>query len=210
MRRHARLLVTLAIGCCTCAFAPRAGAAIQAFIQQVPISAAAIANDPTLATMQCFDFMATTDGNWASAGVRLTLPSGAFYNNPFGGNTRPNPSLLPVFPALEFDTYVTAPGDTGTGGAPAILGGFPEGDPVSFGPTVFSVSWGDLANDPPGTYRIARVTFPQNTFPALHPLSRTSQVNPDSTALFIPEPTLGLSAAAAMLVVTSRVRARRR
>ncbi len=180
-----------------------------------PISAAAIAQDPALANMQSWDLNAITDGDWASAGVLMTLPAGMnFYNHAFGGNTRPSPALIAVFPGLEFDTYVSSPADTGASGAPAILGGYPEGDPMSLSGNVISVSWGDLVPDAPGTFRIMRFTWPQGILPDLLQGppngSRTSQVNPDSTVLiFVPEPaTLGLGAAAAMLLLTRTARRR--
>jgi hypothetical protein len=202
-----------------CGVATTANAAITATWVQNPISAAAVTNDPVLANMQSWSLRVTTDGNWASAGLEVQLPAGlTFYQNAFGGNTKPSPALVAAFPALAFDTYVTGPGDTGTGGAPAILGFFPEapgsGD---FGGTTgrFSVSWGDLVNDPPGNYEIARLTFPSSVnvsgpgYPVT-PSSNTSQVAPDSTVLIpnvgpVPEPTsLGLLAFAGLLAIRRR------
>ncbi len=196
--------------------ATTASAAITVSWAPVTISAAAIAQDPALANMQTYDLVATTDGDWASAGLRATLPAGQnFYNHAFGGNTKPNPALVPAFAGLAFDTYVSGPGDTGAAGAPAILGGFPEGDPVSMAGNHLSVSWGDLVPDAPGTYQIARLTFPRGVLPDIlnndpqtvpNP-SRTSQVNPDSTVFIpdIPEPTtLGLVAAAGLMALRRR------
>lgn len=34
------------------------------------------------------------------------LTNGTVYNHAFGGDTPPNPALIPAFPALEFDTYL--------------------------------------------------------------------------------------------------------
>jgi hypothetical protein len=51
-----------------------------------------------------------------------------FYKHALGGNTKPNPAFFPIAPALEWTTYVTCPGDTGSSGAPSVLGGYPEGD----------------------------------------------------------------------------------
>ena len=39
-------------------------------------------------------------------------------------------------------------------------------------PGVFSISWDNLAVDPPGTHRIARLTFPQGVLPAVHVLKQ--------------------------------------
>jgi hypothetical protein len=159
-------------------------------------SAAVLSNDPQLQTMQTWDLRVTTSGNWASAGVRLTLPTGHFfYRNSVAGATKPNSAFFAIVPALEFTSYVTAPSDNGITGAPSILGFFPEapgpgsiGDPTSALPGVFSISWGDIVNDPPGNYQIMRFTFPLGVLPEIHPGSNTSQVSPDSTAFLIPEP----------------------
>ena len=44
-----------------------------------------------MANRQCVDLMVTTDGNWASGGLRAVLPAGnSFYNHPLGTNTKPS------------------------------------------------------------------------------------------------------------------------
>ena len=73
MRSPARV-TCLASFVVTFALAAQARAAITASWHLVQISAAAIANDPVLANMQSWDLRVTTDGNWASAGLRLTRP----------------------------------------------------------------------------------------------------------------------------------------
>jgi len=214
MMRLGKLVLATAVA--TGAMATSASAAITAFWEQNTITAAAIGNDPALAAMQSWSLKVTTVANWASAGLEVVLPAGKnFYNNALGGNTKPNPALVAAFPALAFDTYVSAPGDTGTGGAPAILGFFPEAPgPGDFGGTTgrFSVSWGDLVNDPGGTYEIARLTFPSDVaIPQLvNPLSQTTEVNPETTVQIpnidvIPEPaSLGLLAAVGILGLRRR------
>jgi hypothetical protein len=202
----------------TFSLASTASAALSASFVRHEISAAAIAADPALANMQSWSLRVTnTDGHWASAGVRMTLPAGNFfYQVPAtrgGGDTHPNPAFFAVFPEVEFDTYVSSARNQAGQNAPAILGAFPEGDPPqSFGgatdpvPGRFSVSWGDpqaTSGPGPGTYEILRFTFPNWLFPNVDLRSQTSQVAPDQTILIIvPEPTaLGLVAAAAMLVL---------
>jgi hypothetical protein len=144
-----------------------------------------------------------TDGDWSSAGVQVNLTGGNFYNHAVGGNTLPNPAIVTVFPGLEFDSYVSSPTDNGTNNVTNVLGGFPSGS-ASLAGTLFSVSWGDLVTSPPGTYTIARLTFPSNltTNAQVNVLtdedpgderSFTSQVNPDGFTLVpeiypIPEP----------------------
>ncbi len=212
--------------CVACGIASAAQAAITATWVQNTITPAAIANDPQLGAMQSWSLMATnTDGQWASAGLRVSLPAGnTFYHQtPFGGNTKPSPAIVAAFPAVAYDTYVSSSRDAGGGtNAPAILGPFPENQPPqSFGgasdaiPGTISVSWGDpQATSGPGagTWEIARITFPL-AVPAItvnvDDRSQTSQINPDGTTLIpdliIPEPgSLGLLAAAGLLVIRRR------
>ena len=218
--RLGKLFIAGAVACG--ATATSASAALSAFWTQNPISAAAITNDPVLASMQSWSLKVThTDGDWASAGLRATLPAGSvYYHHSLGGNTKPNPAFVALFPGLEFDTYVTSPLDNGSTGAPAVIGGHPASPTADFGGTtgVFSVSWGDLATNPPGTYEIARLTFPNGVIPtifregnppSLPNTSNTSQVNPDQTVFIpdiaIPEPaSLGLVAAAGLLALRRR------
>lgn len=103
------------------AIARPAFAQITAFWEQVPITPQAIASDAQLASMQCWDLMTTTSGDWASAGLRAVLPPGNFfYTSAQGGNTRPSPATVQMFPHVEFDTFVTSPSDTGVLGHPTF------------------------------------------------------------------------------------------
>jgi hypothetical protein len=203
-----------------------ASAALTATWVRNTITAAAVTAEPTLANMQSWSLRVTnTDGHWASAGLRAQLPAGnVFYNTVpgrGGGDTHPNPAFFPVFPDLEFDTYVSSARNQLGANAPAILGSFPENDPPqSFGgatdpvPGRFSVAWGDpqaTSGPGPGTYEIARLTFPVGMIPTINPAgqpaSQTSQVSPDSTINIppIPEPaSLGLLAAAGLLAIRRR------
>ena len=198
-----------------------APAAITAFWQQNPITPAAIAASPILGSSQSWSLHVTTDGDWASAGMRAVLPSGTFFNHGFGGNTRPNPNLVAAAAGLAYDTYVTGPGDSGdpddpNNNPPGLLGGHPAGSTQSFSGSTFSASWFNLTVDAPGTYEIARLTFPNNVVPtifwegnppALPNSSNTSQVNPTSSTIIpqIPEPaSLGLLAAVGLLAVRRR------
>ncbi len=190
------------------ATASPAHAGITAFWRQTTITPAAIANDPALANMQCWDLMTATTGDWATAAMRATLPVGStFYKHPVGGRTRPDPAQFTSFPALEFTTYVTSPSDDGTNNTTMLFGGHPQGGPISLGdptspiPGVFSMDWGDtFVVDPPGTYQIGRLTFPNGVLPDIfnntplpvHTPSYIAQVSPDSTVDIpdIPEPDL--------------------
>ena len=204
------------------AVATSASAAITAFWQQNPITPAAIAASPVLANSQSWSLHVTTDGDWASAGMRAVLPSGTFFNHGFGGNTRPNPNLVSAAAGLPYDTYVSGPGDSGdpddpNNNPPGLLGGHPAGSTQSLSGATFSASWFNLTPDPGGTYEIARLTFPNNVLPqifwegnppSLPNSSSTSQVNPDSFTIIpqiIPEPaSLGLLAAVGLLAVRRR------
>lgn len=194
-----------------------AHAQITARWEQVPITPAAVASDPALSGMQTWDLIVTTTGNWASAGIVAFLPeSSAFYNPSQGGWTRPSPATVEAFPHVAFDTYVSSPADTGTAGAPSLLGGMIDAYPMSLGgsgtayPRVVNIAWGDLRLDGPGTYPIARWTFPLGVFPNVingddtqsGNGSRTSQVSPDSTTEIpdIPEPAAAFVLPAAMLL----------
>lgn len=195
--------------------APAARADTSAFWRSNPITPAAIANDPTLASKQSWSVMVTiTSGFWISAGLRATLPAGnTFYRHPLGGFSRPGVTAISANPALEFHTYVTHPRQTPSGsGGPAIFGGFPDiKSEVSFGgafdeiPGTFSVAWGDPIGVHPtlGTYEIARLTFPSGVLPVVIPESFTASVNPHQVVRIpttIPEPAaLGMIAVIALL-----------
>ncbi len=177
---------------------------------------AATGADPVLLSMQTWDLRVHSDGNWASAGLRAILQAGAFYRGTSSTITVP----VTTEPQREFWTYVTVPDPGGNGNNINILGGFPEGQPLSNGtgnganvPGTFSCQWGDLATDPPSPpvgYQIARLTFPLYVIPDVLTVdqdpnfSRTSQVTPDSTTAIpeIPEPAaLGFISAAALLLM---------
>jgi hypothetical protein len=198
-------------------------AALSVSFRSNPITAVAIAADPVLANMQSWSILVTnTDGHWASAGLRMTLPPGhSFYQTPAargGGDTHPNVAFDPHFPDLEFDTYVSSARNQTGQNAPAILGPYPETQPPqSFGgptdpiPGTFSVSWGDpqaTQGPGPGTYEILRFTFPRTVTPDIYWQSQTSQVAPDQTIfIIIPEPPAAgafILGAAGMLTVRRR------
>ena len=139
------------------------------------------------------------DGRQLGVGrhARTILPgSNRFYKNAPGGQTRPSPAFFPLFPRWSSRRTSPRRATPARACAPLVLGGFPEGSPISLGdasaplPGTFSMSWGDLVNDAPGTYEIARLTFPQGVVPNVINIldtgptgnySNTSQVNPAST-----------------------------
>jgi hypothetical protein len=192
---------------------------LTAFWRHNPITPEAIADDPMLAGMQSWSVMAATDdGLWLSAGLRATLaPDVHFYRNLNGGSFRPSVAQQAAHPALAFHTYVTIP--VQLGGLPVILGGYPDtSGQHSFGglfdsiPGTFAVLWADAAGPsihPPGTYEIARLTFPFGILPEIHPQSQASQVGPKQTVPIpttVPEPA-ALTLATALLTLSRRAAA---
>ena len=198
--------ISIVLGLMSLCAAARAGNIV--FWRHNPITPQAIASDPALAGMQSWSLVTTyTEGDFAAAGLRATLPSGSvFYRHPQGGYSRPSLVQQSAIPALEFHTYVTQPRQSiNTGQSPpTILGGFPETDPpspASLGgtldtlPGTFSVIWGNpqpSQGPPPGTYELARLTFPPGVLPAVHPESLVALILPDRILPIpatVPEPT---------------------
>jgi hypothetical protein len=94
--------------------------------------------------------------DWASAELRGVLSSGTFFNHAFGTNTAPNAALVPSFPALAYDTYITAPNNTlPSTQLPHPIDG--AGSPI-FTATLTSAAWADFTNTGSGTFTIARLT----------------------------------------------------
>src|SRR5690606_32629143 len=91
------------------------------------------------------DFYATTDGDILSIG--LVDITANLYNDGFGtDNAPPIEALIPTFPQLAADSWITTPGNT------SVLGsdGFPgNGD----------TAWGDTSNNgPQDGFQFARLT----------------------------------------------------
>jgi hypothetical protein len=207
--------------------APGARAELTAFWRNNAITAPAIAADPQLAGMQSWSLMAgDTTGRWASVGLRASLPQGMhFYNVPTslgGSHFHATASAIALHPALAYDTYVSAPLNQSGSNAPAVLGPFPENDPpMSFGgpsdpaPGRFSVAWGDPIGrqHPPGTFEFARLTFPLDAVPTIHPASVVWYALPDRMVLVpttLPEPTATSTVVTAAASAACRHRRQRR
>jgi hypothetical protein len=193
-RRFCFAVVCSWIGIGFCAIAQ--AQPITAFWQRATITPEAIADDPQLANMQSWDLMTTTTGDWVFAGLRAQLPPGSyFYRHLSGSFKSPSPAAVAIAPALAFTTHVNTPNDDGLNNPNTLLlGGFKD-EPMQLGEDtgVFSVSWGDLNADVPGTYQIARLTLPQEVLPSIedhNPPPNTGQVLPHGSALIpnIPEP----------------------
>lgn len=151
----------------------------------VPISAAAIAADPTLANFRTYDLKVTQTGgeHWVGADLEVQLTSGKFYVPPANNQLWAKSNLWAASPNLEFDTFVTSPDSlanpspqdgTPAGGHILILGqgsypvpGQPGGSPVMPDATnskdQINISYGDLYSNQTafgdGTYTVARLTM---------------------------------------------------
>jgi hypothetical protein len=86
----------------------QARAAFFVRVDPVQISAAAIADNPSLSGARCVDLIAvaTAGEGFYGGGVSIDAPPGVqFFHHPVSTNFRPNPALVAVFPSLEFDTF---------------------------------------------------------------------------------------------------------
>ncbi len=153
---------------------------------EVPISAAAITEDPLLAEARCFDVVATLNNgdDWTVTGAVFTISNGVFYKSKF---IDPNNPMVPLrtqwttHPSLQYDTFVTRPTNFGT---PLFAGA------QMVTPERIELNWFDVITNNPGSYTIARVTVlfgdtlvvtgesgTQLNFATLTPFSYTTPLN---------------------------------
>ncbi|MCX5670451.1 MAG: autotransporter-associated beta strand repeat-containing protein [Planctomycetota bacterium] len=124
-------------------------------------TAAAIAEDPTLADRTTFDLVITTTADWTNSSLKFALSDGSFYNAADGGDVPTTPGLwsFPGLRHLRQDTFVAAPPDFR---APLlIIGSHPSdgGGSAIFSASTVSVLWADNSTTyGPGTYTVARLT----------------------------------------------------
>ncbi|MCK4872717.1 MAG: S8 family serine peptidase [Phycisphaerales bacterium] len=121
---------------------------------EVTISAAAIADDPTLAHAATFDLQVimTEGDDWTSTNGTATI-DGSFYQHPSFDSNTPQPGWWASFPSLEFDSFFSGYGFD----APA----FAEGPTVTN--DSMSAVWFDTVNAGTGTYTIGRFTVTSGT-----------------------------------------------
>jgi hypothetical protein len=142
-----------------------AEAALTAKWRRNPITPAALAANPQLATAVSVSLVVTLTGDslFNVAGMKFTANdvevNGFFNQVPFGSDHKPNAALVAAFPDLEFDTYVatttdqiaTVPGRyVGTGAA------------LVSAPNEINVAWGATPNTGPlggVDLEVARVTY---------------------------------------------------
>jgi autotransporter-associated beta strand protein len=124
-------------------------------------TAAAIAEDPTLADRTTFDLRITTTAGWTNSSLKFALSDGSFYNAGDGGNvpTMPGQWGTPGLRHLRYDTFVAAPPDFAA--MPMVISRHPSdgGGAAIFSSGTVSVLWADTSTSyGPGTYTIARLT----------------------------------------------------
>ncbi len=105
------------------------------------------------------DLMVTTTTDWGTAQLLTTLTTGEVYQDPDGGDFKPNPVLFPSFPSLEFDSYLDGNDQQpGLAGKAADLGG----DAQEFSDTHIDVTWYNTTLDDTGTFGIGRFTLSED------------------------------------------------
>jgi len=117
---------------------------------EVPITAEAKADDPTLEHAQTFDLVVTMpDDDWTSSKGTATI-DGIFYQHPTLDLDVPQTVFWDMFPALEFDSFWCAPNFE----APAFVS-----DETIKQDDLLQALWFDTGVDVPGSYTIARYTM---------------------------------------------------
>jgi hypothetical protein len=99
------------------AFATAAQAAVTVAAVEQTITAAAQtapAGDPALVGARCWDIQVTTTGDLLGMQIVSLTGTGTLYNNvindpPSNSDLKPNPLFFPIYPALEFDSYIDMP-----------------------------------------------------------------------------------------------------
>lgn len=171
MRLSKSLCVLAGISAC----ASTASAAIVPFWRVNPITPAALAASPQLANAISVSLMVELTGGslFNVAGLDLSgipLLSGVqYYNHFLGADTIPTNALFPIFPDLEFDSYVaTTAAYSQQPSIPGRLNGTGAAQVGTDGQ--YNVAWGATPNTGgTGSIEIARVTmlgfFPQISIP---------------------------------------------
>ncbi|MEQ9690715.1 MAG: hypothetical protein RLO48_13370, partial [Bauldia litoralis] len=113
------------------------------------------------------DILIDFEGNLRGQQMIVALSQGTMYQDAFGSNTAPTAALIPAFPAVAFDSFVTVGGATASSSqATLVVGGAPNlpGDSTDllFDTTGANIAWapGTGVNVPNGTgYLTARLTL---------------------------------------------------
>jgi hypothetical protein len=112
------------------------------------------------------DLFIDFSGRYGGSQMIVELSSGSIYQDPVGSNIPPLSAILPLFPSVEYDTFVAQGATTVDGpyGAPAVIGGavdLGEDATVVFDETYISIGWSattDAITDQ-SDFLVARVTL---------------------------------------------------
>jgi hypothetical protein len=152
-----RFAATIAFSVCLC---PAARAEFFAELVRVPISAAAVADEPALANAETWQLKVTADHQILSYELYVQLSGGTFYQSNFGvENRRPYSEYFPLFPAAEFDSYLTMIAIGVTNLPFSSDYNIPYDGPYHFTPTA-SHHWiyNETRQPPPVAYPFAQMT----------------------------------------------------
>jgi hypothetical protein len=166
-RKPLQLIALVLLG--LAATTPTARATPNTAFSTTTATAAALAQDPTLANSitNILNVTVPTGGDWQSSKIRITLTAGTVYNAATasgGTENSPNPAFWGFVPAQEFDTFVNTKGF----GAATILGTVnangTDGPPPAVGLSgsggqLVSVAWGDLTGGEDQTFPAGRFTL---------------------------------------------------
>lgn len=143
------------------------------------------------------NIVVNTTADWTAAAMLVQLTSGSIYQDAFGDMTglAPNAVFLPMFPSLRYDSFVTNPDGTETGGGAAIVGMAadlwyppPAELPQEFSTARISIAWNSPGADTNdiGDNMIARLSL-SNTANGYLSLGVTEAGNP-TKAMFLEVP----------------------
>ena len=149
------------------------------------------------------DLVATTDSDWLSAQMIITLDApGGFYQDALGNTNpqSPNPAFFPIAASLEFDTYVA---NGVLGESVSVTGAVDLGGPANeiFDADHVSILWYTTGTEDIGVLPLARLSIADTATGTWELVATASpQGGPRAVAggpvidgLLVPEPaTLGL------------------
>ena len=164
---------------------------------------------PELNGYVTLDLVATTDSDWLSAQMIVTLDApGGFYQDPLGNTNpqSPNPAFFPLAPSLEFDTYVS---NGVLGESVSLTGAVDLGGPANevFDADHLSILWYTTDTDDIGELTLARLSLAETAVGTWTFIATASpQGGPRlEVSGIIPEPaTLGILALAGLALLRRR------
>jgi hypothetical protein len=113
------------------------------------------------------DIVLTTDTDWLSSQLVVTLTSGTLYQDAAGGIGSPNPALFALAPSLEFDTYVSN-GVVGQSVAVISAADLAPGAPVQCDANGIALGWFSVMSNDIGSLPLARITLSDDAVGTFH------------------------------------------